>query len=122
VKITQEMYMQYQSEVMEWLEKTFGNKIAYSKEERSLRFLEEALELVQSTGMPKEKALEMLDYVYSRPVGDLPQEVGGVYVCLAALCGAHKEDMEELGKRELERVRDKSEEIKRKHESKTLRI
>jgi hypothetical protein len=57
-----------------------------SIENRSQRFFEEATELVQATGLTEEQCHTLVSYVFNRPVGWQPQEVGGVMVCLAALC------------------------------------
>ena len=73
-------------------------------QERSLRFLEEATELVQSLGMPKERAAKVLDYVYSRPVGVPSQEVGGAMVTLAVLCQSADISLEDSSLEELERI------------------
>ncbi len=42
-------------------------------------------ELVQAVGTSREDALRLVEYVYTRPVGELRQEIGGVMVTLAAL-------------------------------------
>lgn len=78
----------YQMRVGRWCYKLFGSEIASNIQIRCYRFIEEALELVQSLGCTKEKALEVLNYVYSRPVGKPFQEVGGTMITLAALCAA----------------------------------
>src|SRR6185312_5264384 len=54
-------------------------------EQRSFRFLEEALELAQAVGTTREEALKLVDYVYSRPIGQVGQEIGGVMVTLAGV-------------------------------------
>lgn len=82
-----------QNRIKDWCLECFGERILYNKEERNLRFLEESLELVQAAGMSKTQALQVLDYVYNRPVGELKQEVGGVMVTLSALCTAHELDL-----------------------------
>ena len=94
----------YQSRVKPWLDACFGPQIAIDKTERNHRFIEEALELVQSTGCTRSEAHQLVDYVYGREVGDPDQEVGGVMNTLAALCLAHGLDMHEAGERELARV------------------
>lgn len=95
--------MKFQKGVDRWLMACFGLKIARDKNERNHRFLEESLELVQSTGCTKEEALQLVDYVYGRDVGETPQEVGGVMNTLAALCIANDIDMLEAGEIEIER-------------------
>lgn len=58
----------------------FGATISRDKAERNHRFLEEALELVQACGCTESEAAQLVAYVYGRPAGDPPQEVGGVMV------------------------------------------
>ena len=65
------------------------------------RFLEEALELAQSFGCSNKEAHELVDYVFSRDVGQPEQEVGGVMVTLAALCSNAEIDMNGAGNQEL---------------------
>ena len=64
----------FQNSVRYWILECFGSEISDYKPERNQRFLEEALELVQSCGMSPEDAHRLVDYVYSRPVGDKVQE------------------------------------------------
>jgi hypothetical protein len=94
----------FQSSVGAWLLECFGPMIAGDKDERSHRFLEEAVELVQACGCSKSEALQIVDYVYARPVGVVRQEVGGSAVTLAALCEAHGISMEAAAMDELERI------------------
>lgn len=94
----------FQGRVSDWVRRCFGDAIAYDMTERSFRFLEEALELVQSVGCTKEQAQALVDYVYSRPRGTTKQEVGGVQVTLAAFCSAADIDMAHEGEQELRRV------------------
>jgi hypothetical protein len=94
----------FQDRVEPWLLQCFGATIAGDKDERNHRFLEEALELVQSLRCTAEEAHKLVDYVFSRPVGDPPQEVGGVNVTLAALCLANAMDMHKCGEAELARI------------------
>ncbi|MGZ4968070.1 MAG: hypothetical protein ACXV8O_01525 [Methylobacter sp.] len=92
--------------------------IAGDKEERSHRFLEESLELVQACGCTKSEALQLVDYVYGRPAGEPYQEVGGVMVTLAALCLAHGLNMHENGETELTRIWTMVEKIRQKQAAK----
>jgi hypothetical protein len=108
----------YQDRVDPWLMACFGEEIARDKQERGHRFLEEALELVQSGGCTAEEAHQVVDYVFGRPVGETNQEVGGVMVTLAALCLAHGLDMHKAGETELARVWTKVAQIRAKHDAK----
>lgn len=94
----------FQARVKKWLVACFGKVIANDRRERSHRFLEEALELYQACGCPKAEALQMVDYVYSRPVGEIKQEIGGVLLTVAGLADAHSIDQEVAGEAELSRV------------------
>lgn len=108
----------FQRQVRDWLEVCFGSRIAKDKVERNHRFLEEALELVQSAGCTAEEAHQLVDYVFGRPVGEIKQEVGGVMNTLAALCLAHGLDMEECGNVELARCWSKVDQIREKQKNK----
>lgn len=110
--------MNFQAAVHEWMLRCFGVEIAGDKVERNHRFLEEALELVQSAGTTREEALKLVDYVYGRPVGELHQEVGGTMVTLAALCQANGISMEISGEVELNRCWGKIEQIRAKQAAK----
>lgn len=94
----------FQQRVQPWMMECFGEMIAGDREERNHRFLEEAIELVQSTGCTASEAHQLVDYVYGRPVGEPVQEVGGVMVTLAALCLANGLDMHAAAETELARI------------------
>lgn len=94
----------FQRRVQPWLLECFGAAIAADRVERNHRFLEESLELVQALGCTASEAHQLVDYVFGRPVGDPPQEVGGVMVTLAALCLASDLDMHDAGEVELARI------------------
>lgn len=108
-----------QDEVTKWVIRCFGRK-ALHLHERASRFLEESFELCQASGLPKEQALKLLDYVYSRPVGEPGQEIGGVGISLLALAEALSvsADAEELD--ELTRVLSKTPEHFRARHSKKV--
>lgn len=108
----------FQSRVQPWVWACFGELIAGDREERNHRFLEEALELVQSCGCTAHEAHQLVDYVFGRPIGEPAQEVGGVMVTLAALCLANHLDMHEDGEIELKRVWTKVEQIRAKQAAK----
>ena len=71
-----------------WIKACLGPLIAADVTERNHRFLEEALELVQSKGCTASEAHQLVDYVFNRPIGEPFQELGGVMVTLAALANA----------------------------------
>lgn len=107
-----------QSRVWPWLLQCFGAEIAGNKEERNHRFLEEALELVQACGCSASEAHQLVDYVFTRPVGEQHQEAGGVMITLAALCLANGLDMHIAGEDELARIWGKIEKIRAKQAAK----
>ncbi len=94
----------FQRRVQAWMLECFGQAIAADRAERNHRFLEEALELVQSLGCSADEAHRLVGYVYGRPTGEPTQEVGGVMVTLAALCLANGLDMAGAGEQELARI------------------
>jgi hypothetical protein len=108
----------FQDRVKPWMDACFGPAISADKVERNHRFLEEALELVQACGGTREEALQLVDYVFNRPVGEPSQEVGGVKVTLAALCLANGIDMHEAAETELARVWTKIDVIRAKQAAK----
>jgi hypothetical protein len=103
-KWTHDMSESFQHRVQPWLQQCFGAEIAADPAERNRRFLEEALELVQANGCSASEAHQWVDYVFSRPAGALPQEVGGVMVTLASLCQAGGVDMHAEADTELARI------------------
>ena len=94
----------YQQRVNAWMHKCFDLHTCTDTMERNHRFLEEAIELVQSLGCTPSEAHQLVDYVFGRPVGHAPQEVGGVRVTLSALCTAAGIQEDAEAERELERI------------------
>ena len=109
-----------QDRVAPWMDACFGPEISGDKLERGDRFLEEALELLQSGGYPPERVVPLRDYVFSRAVGEPSQEVGGVMITLAAYCLAHGLDMHEAGEIELARIWTKVDKIRAKQAAKPV--
>ncbi|KQQ31522.1 hypothetical protein ASF53_02145 [Methylobacterium sp. Leaf123] len=108
----------YQLQVEKWLEACFPQSIRLDRNERTHRFLEEALELAQANGCTRADAVALVDYVFRRPSGQPVQEVGGVLVTLAALCSASGINMAEAGEQELDRNWDRIDQIRAKQQSK----
>lgn len=113
--------MSYQTRVNSWMVSCFGTEIPKDKIERNYRFFEEATELVQACGMTKEDALRLIDYVYDRPVGEIPQEIGGVAVTLSALATAHEIRLISAEEDELTRCWEKIEMIRKKQAEKKIK-
>lgn len=113
----------FQDRVAAWCVECFGDTTAYDVVERNWRFLEEALELVQSLGGNAADAHTLVDYVFGREAGDLHQEVGGTMVTLAALVAANGLSVGDAAFRELDRIERPEiiEKIRRKHASKPHR-
>lgn len=108
----------FQHRVWPWMMACFGAEISGDKQERNHRFIEESLELVQSTGCTESEAHQLVAYVYGRPTGEPIQEVGGVMVTLAALCLAQNINMHDAGETELARIWTKIEQIRAKQAAK----
>jgi rubrerythrin len=108
----------FQERVDRWLHACFTPEICADRIERNHRFLEEALELVQSAGCTQSEAHQLVDYVYGRDVGEMEQEIGGVMNTLAALCLAHGFDMMKCGDTELARCWTKIDKIRAKQKAK----
>lgn len=108
----------FQDRVNAWFRACFNSAPKDDKVERYHRFLEEALELVQSFGCNQADAHQLVEYVYGRPKGESSQEVGGTLTTLAALCEANNLDMNSCGEAELKRVWTKILEIRAKQAAK----
>lgn len=109
----------FQAGVDKWMDACFGEAIKADQLERGDRFCEEALELCQTMpGFTADRAHALVDYVFSRDVGDRYQEVGGVMVTLAALCNTVGLSINEEATRELMRVWTKVDAIRAKQAAK----
>lgn len=108
----------FQARVQPWMMACFGTEVSGDREERKHRFLEEALELVQSCGCTASEAHQLVDYTFARDVGEPSQETGGVMVTFAALCLANGLDMHGAGEVELARIWTKVEQIRAKQAAK----
>lgn len=108
----------YQQRVNAWMIACFGVEIAADSVERNHRFLEEALELVQSLGCTENEAHQLVAYVFSRAAGVPHQELGGVMVTAAALATPAMLDLSRAAEDELARVWTKVTQIRAKQAAK----
>lgn len=106
----------FQRRVTDWVVTCFGGVRAIEPLERAQRMLEEALELAQACGCTEGDAHKLAEYVFARPPGSVQEEVGGVMVTVAALCGAVSVDMAAAGETELDRDWTRIDEIRAKAE------
>lgn len=113
-------FSSFQARVWSWIVTCFGNDVAFNKEERSDRFLEEVFELLQSGGYDPSRVDALKAYVWSRPVGEPKQEAGGVMLTLSALLSASEINMRDASETELERVWSKIEKIRAKQAAKPV--
>jgi hypothetical protein len=77
------------SHFMQWAEDMFGD-IALSRHERTLRFIEEAVELAHAMSLDRNEVGTIVARVYSRPAGDAVREAGqclAVFECLMHVTG-----------------------------------
>ena len=79
-------FNQFQVWVDTWVQQCFGSLKALTTRERSFRFIEEGVELVQATGLTKEEVIRVVEHVYAKPVGQVEQEAGGVLMSMTVLC------------------------------------
>lgn len=107
----------FQARVSSWLRACFGDLGRSDREERTHRFLEEAIELAQANGCSKQDAIRLVEYVYSRPEGKADQEVGGVMVTLAGLCSAANISLHDAADQELARNWQRIDDIRSKRAS-----
>lgn len=92
---------------LDWAVRCFGRDHVYNAPTRSLRVAEEAIELVQSFDIPKEKALELVEMVYARPKGNPRQEIGGVMMTITVMCATMGYDTDDILLAEVRRVLEK---------------
>lgn len=97
------MFAELQKRVIAWAWATFGD-IALNRDERAARLVEEAIEVCQAESVAQDVVHRLVDRVYSRPVGDLGREIGGVAMTLAALAENAGYSVEAEAQRELDRV------------------
>lgn len=111
-------FIKFQTAVFDWCMECFGKTITHDVIERNHRFLEEALELVQTLDCTRDEAHALVDYVFDREKGNSGQEAGGVLITLAALCNANEIEMSDEAEKELKRIWNKIDVIREKQANK----
>ncbi len=95
----------FQARCQKWLDVvTKGD--ATDLAERRARFLEEALELVQSLDMSLIEVIQLAAYVFGRPAGEPAQEYGGMFTTAMVLAQYTGHDLMGCGQVELDRCWD----------------
>lgn len=97
------IFRSYQDRCEDWLTEVCRNDPTDLPERRA-RFIEEALELVQALGMSESDVMEVVGYVFNRPLGLPGQEFGGAQSTLAVLAAHAGYDLMEEAEQELARV------------------
>lgn len=93
-----------QAKIYGWLCDAFGYEESSSIPHRGIRLLEESAEAAHAAGVDLAMAHKMLDYVWSRPKGELEQELGGVGVTVLGLAHAAGLLADACEKKEVDRV------------------
>lgn len=96
--------MTFQREALQWAEETFGPG-ANDPEERTKRFVEEALELAQALGLHFADVQSIADRVYGNKHGNVEKELGQTQLTLGVLAEVLSYCSLTEGSRELERVK-----------------
>lgn len=94
----------YQERVSAWTHMVLGDA-ALNIPERALRAAEEVLELAQACGVPSTQVHRLVDYVFSRPIGDPAKEIAGSMLTLYAVAEALNIDADEQFEKEMARVK-----------------
>lgn len=92
-----------QQAVVDWGLRVFGDD-ARNRRILALRFLEEAVELCQTQGLKPHDLIAVKNRVFSRPPGDVKNEIGGVMVSLYCLAGELGLDVDNCEATEVVRI------------------
>jgi hypothetical protein len=108
------------TEFLRWAVEMFG-PIAKDKQERALRFIEEAIELAHAAGLPF-SAVELVALrVYDRPPGEVDREIGQAQACLETMAENLGLSADIEAEREFARVKTiPKEEWQRRHRAKVV--
>ncbi len=89
--------------VAHWVRTRLGAENLHHRE-RSMRLLEEAIELAQAEGITPDQVAKQVAHVFARPSGEPSQEAAGIAVCLLGWCAATGNSLLDLAHREIERI------------------
>jgi hypothetical protein len=106
----------------DWGVRCFGQEHMNDLPTRSLRCLEEAVELAQVLQVPREQVHKLVDYVYDRPPGDSVQEAGGTLLTISVFCKALGFQPEDVYEIELRRCLEMSPEHFAKRNAEKMRV
>lgn len=84
VEVTHDHRARRQTWSYDWINKVLA-KFNITRRVRAFRFLEEALELVQTQGLTLDDVIKQAAYTYGRPVGQVKEEIGATALSLYAL-------------------------------------
>jgi hypothetical protein len=108
----------WQREILEWAVDKFG-PVALDRNERALRFVEEALELGQVEFVSEQQAIGLVKRVFSRSPGNVDKEIGQAALTLEALAENIGKNARHLLAVEYERIKSiPKEEWQRRHAAK----
>lgn len=89
------MYIsEFQAKARAWMRACFGEDALVARSTRAKRFTEEAIELAQACDLTEDQVIQIVKYVYNRPVGGRVDETGGTLITLACLCASYGIDMD----------------------------
>lgn len=92
------------TEVLAWAVATFGD-VAKDRRERTMRFLEEAVELAHALDIDRETVQAICKRVWNRDKGYIPREIGQAQMTLEALAASIGHDADREASNEFDRVR-----------------
>ena len=106
------------SRFLNWAEETFG-RVALDPRERTMRFVEEAIELAHAIGLDAGTVEAIIGRVYFRQPGTVPREIGQALATLELLAKAIGIDADKEATAEFYRVQSiPKEEWARRHAAK----
>jgi sugar phosphate isomerase/epimerase len=100
----------------------FGESNLTDPKERALRFYEEANEAARAAGLSYDEMLNVLDYEWSRPAGELSQELAGAQLTLFSLAAVNGIDLEAVTDAEIIRILRNIDACRAKHKLKPSNV